>query len=97
VAARVNWTWQSKPARQILGESQKPNVPDVSEFNEPKSLVDFSLSFIELGMGVEVKLWVKNITDEDLNIDPKQFANTQTLEGLQYPGREYGLTASYTF
>jgi hypothetical protein len=97
VAARVNWTWQSKPARQILGESQKPNVPDVSDFNEPKSLIDFSVSFIEQGMGVEVKLWVKNIADEDLNIDPEQFENTQTLQGKHYPGREYGLTASYTF
>ena len=97
VAARVNWTWQSKPARQILGESQKPNVPDVSDFNEPKSLIDFSVSFIEQGMGVEVKLWVKNIADEDLNIDPEQFEDTQTLQGKHYPGREYGLTASYTF
>jgi len=97
VAARVNWTWQSKPARQVLGESNKPNIPDVSDFNEPKSLVDFSLSFIAQDMGVEVKLWTKNITDEDLNIDPKQFMDTQTLEGAQYPGREYGLTASYTF
>jgi iron complex outermembrane receptor protein len=97
LAARVNWTWQSKPARQVLAESSKPNVPDVSDFDEPKSRVDLSVSFIEQGLGVELKFWAKNITDEDLNVDPKQFENTQTLEGLQYPGREYGLTASYTF
>lgn len=97
LAARMNWTWQSKPARQILAESPKPNVPDVSDFDEPKSLVDLSVSFIEQARGVELKLWVKNIADEDMNIDPKQFENTQTLEGLHYPGREYGVTASYTF
>jgi iron complex outermembrane receptor protein len=97
LAARVNWTWQYKPARQVLAESPKPNVPDVSDFDEAKSRVDLSLSFIEQGLGVELKLWAKNITDEDLNIDPTQFENTQTLVGLQYPGREYGLTASYTF
>jgi iron complex outermembrane recepter protein len=97
LATRLNWTWQSKPARQILAESAKPDVPDVSDFNEPKSRVDLSLSFLEQDLGVELKLWVKNITEEDLNIDPTQFEDTQTLVGLQYPGREYGVTASYTF
>ncbi len=97
MAARINWTWQSKPARQVLAESHNPDVPDVSQFDEPKSRVDLSLSVFEQGIGVEVKLWAKNITDEDLNVDPEQFENTQTLRGLQFPGREYGLTASYTF
>jgi iron complex outermembrane recepter protein len=97
LATRVNWTWQSKPARQVLADTQKPGVPDVSDFDEPKSRVDLSVSFIEQGLGVELKLWVKNITDEDLNIDPTQYENTQTLVGLHYPGREFGLTASYTF
>jgi iron complex outermembrane recepter protein len=97
IATRVNWTWQSKPARQILADSLKPDVPDVSDFNEPKSRIDLSLSLLDQGMGVELKLWMKNITDEDLNIDPKQFEDTQTLEGAQYAGREYGVTASYTF
>jgi iron complex outermembrane receptor protein len=97
LATRLNWTWQSKPARQTLAESPKPNVPDVSDFDDPKSLVDLSVSFIELDRGVELKLWVKNIADEDMNINPAQFEDTQTLEGLHYPGREYGVTASYTF
>ena len=97
LAARVNWTWQSKPARQVLAESSKPELPDVSDFDEPKSRVDLSVSFIEQGLGVELKLWIKNITDEDLNIGRTQYENTQTLVGLHYPGREYGLTASYTF
>jgi iron complex outermembrane receptor protein len=97
VAARLNWTWQSKPVRQILAETNKPNVPDVSEFDEPKSRIDFSVSMLEQDLGLELKLWVKNITDEDLNIDPKQFEDTQTLEGRHYPGREFGMTAVYTF
>jgi outer membrane receptor protein involved in Fe transport len=97
LATRLNWTWQSKPARQTLAESPKPNVPDVSDFDDAKSLVDLSVSFIELDRGVELKLWMKNIADEDLNINPAQFEDTQTLEGLHYPGREYGVTASYTF
>jgi iron complex outermembrane recepter protein len=97
LATRLNWTWQSKPARQILAESPKPDVPDISEFDESKSRVDVSLSFLEQDLGVELKLWMKNVTDEDLNIDPTQYADTRTLEGLHYPGREYGLTASYTF
>jgi len=96
-AARINWTWQSKPARQVLAESNKPGVPDVSQFDEPKSRVDLSLSVFEQGIGVEVKLWAKNITDEDLNVDPEQFENTQTLRGQQFPGREFGVTATYTF
>jgi hypothetical protein len=50
-----------------------------------------------LTQGVEFKLWVKNVTDEDINTDPTHYENTQTLVGMQYPGREYGLTASYTF
>ena len=97
LATRLNWTWQSKPSRQILAESSKPNVPDVSSFDDPKSRFDLSVGLLEQRLGVELKLWVKNITDEDLNIDPTQYENTQTLVGLQYPGREYGLTASYTF
>ena len=68
-----------------------------TEFNEPKSRVDLSLALLEQDLGMELKLWMKNITDEDLNIDPTQFENTQTLVGIQYPGREYGVTASYTF
>jgi iron complex outermembrane receptor protein len=96
-AGRVNWTWQSKPAEQVLADSTKPNVPDVSDFNEPKSRIDLSLSLLEHDLGVELKLWAKNITDEDMNIDPKQFEDTQTLEGQAFPGREYGLTVSYTF
>jgi iron complex outermembrane recepter protein len=97
IAARANWNWQSKPARQTLADTLKPDVPDVSEFNEPKNRLDLSLSFIEQRLGVELKVWAKNVTDEDLNIDPTQYENTQTLVGLQYPGREYGVTASYTF
>jgi len=97
MATRINWTWQSKPARQVLAESSKPGVPDVSQFDEPKSRVDLSISVFEQGIGVEVKLWAKNITDEDLNVDPEQFENTQTLRGLQFPGREFGVTATYTF
>ncbi len=97
LATRLNWTWQSKPARQILAESTKPDVPDVSSFDEPKSRFDLSVGLLEHSLGVELKLWVKNITDEDLNIDPTQYENTQTLVGMQYPGREYGITASYTF
>lgn len=97
LATRLNWTWQSKPARQTLAESTKPNVPDVSSFDESKSRFDLSFAFFEQDLGVELKLWVKNITNEDLNVNPGQFENTQTLVGLHYPGREYGLTASYTF
>jgi len=97
LATRLNWTWQSKPARQVLAESTKPEVPDVSSFDEAKSRFDLSVGLLEADLGMELKLWVKNITDEDLNIDPTQYENTQTLVGIQYPGREYGLTASYTF
>ncbi len=97
LATRLNWTWQSRPARQILAESNKPDVPDVSSFDEPKSRFDLSVGLLDDSLGVELKLWVKNITDEDLNIDPTQYENTQTLVGMQYPGREYGLTAIYSF
>lgn len=96
-AARLNWTWQSEPARQALAESTKPDTPDVSGFDEDKSRFDFSVSLQEQSLGVELKLWAKNITDEDLNIDPGRFQNTQTLDGNHNPGREYGMTARYSF
>jgi hypothetical protein len=53
--------------------------------------------FFEPNLGVELKLWAKNLTNEDLNINPVQFEDTQTLQGMQYPGREFGFTAIYTF
>ena len=97
LATRLNWTWQSKPARQTLAESNKPDIPSVSRFDENKSRFDVSVVFFEPNLGVELKLWAKNLTNEDLNINPVQFEDTQTLQGMQYPGREFGFTAIYTF
>lgn len=97
LSTRLNWTWQSKPAQQTLAESEKPDLPDVSNFDEDKSRFDLSIALFEQNLGVELKLWVKNITNEDLNINPGQFQDSQTLEGLHYPGREFGITARYTF
>jgi iron complex outermembrane receptor protein len=97
LATRLNWTWQSKPARQRLADSQKPNVPNVSGLDETKNRFDLSFAFFEQQLGLELKLWVKNMTNEDLNVNPGQFEDTQTLTGLQYPGREFGATARYMF
>ena len=97
LSARMNWTWQSKPAMQTLAESVKPGVPDVSSFNEDKNRFDLSIALLEKNIDVELKLWAKNITNEDLNVNPGQFADSQTLEGLHYRGRELGVTARYVF
>ncbi|MDX1736207.1 MAG: TonB-dependent receptor, partial [Halioglobus sp.] len=93
---RLNWTWQSEPARQGLAESDDPQAPDVSRFDEDKSRIDLTLSLVR-DSGLELRLWAKNITDEDLNIDPGRFRDTQTLVGSHHPGREYGLTVRYPF
>jgi iron complex outermembrane receptor protein len=97
LATRLNWTWQSKPARQRLADSQKPDVPNVSSLDDTKNRFDLSFAFLEQQLGLELKLWVKNMTNEDLNVNPGQFEDSQTLTGLQYPGREFGATARYMF
>ena len=67
LATRLNWTWQSKPARQTLADSNKQNIPSVARFDEAKSRFDVSLVFFEPTLGLELKLWAKNLTNEDLN------------------------------
>ena len=95
--SRLNWTWQSEPERQSLAVSEAPDAPDVSDFDEDKSRLDIWAGVQEHDLGLEIRLWAKNITDEDMNINPGRFQDTQTLVGSHHPGREYGVTARYSF
>ncbi|MEM9254740.1 MAG: TonB-dependent receptor [Pseudomonadota bacterium] len=89
---RFNWTWQSKPAGGI----------EFQEYSDPKSIFGLSLGVNSARLGLDVRLWGKNLTDEDLNVDPTQRTDgdpslPQPLTGRYYPGRQYGLTLNYTF
>jgi len=89
---RLNWTWQSEPNGGIQFE----------QFKEDKSIVGLSLGLRSPAAGLDLRLWGKNLTDEDLNVDPFLLSDVdpslpQTLRGRFHRGREYGLTLNYTF
>ena len=90
--SRLNWTWQS-------GANYTVNT---DKFDTDKTLLSLSLGFRETAMAVDIRLWGKNLTNEDFNIDPALKDNGQAglpaaFEGIYYPGRELGVTLSYSF
>jgi iron complex outermembrane receptor protein len=90
--SRVNWTWQS----------DANYTTNTDRFDTDKNLISLSLGFRESIMGIDIRLWAKNITNEDFNIDPDVKDNGEpdlspTWEGTYWPGREYGVTLSYSF
>jgi outer membrane receptor protein involved in Fe transport len=89
---RVNWTWRSEPNGGI----------EFEQFKTDKSILGLSVGVNSPGLGVDLRVWGKNLTDTDLNVDPSE--RTDGTEGLPaplggryYPGRQYGLTLNYTF
>jgi len=89
---RLNWTWRSEPNGGIEFEQYKTD----------KHVYGLTLGLRSLSSGLDVRLWGKNLTDEDLNVDPTERSDgtpglPEPLNGRYYPGREYGLTVNYSF
>ena len=74
---------------------------DTNAFSDAKSLLGLSFA-LQSSAGFDIRLWGKNLTNEDLNINPTLRSDgdpslPQPFSGRYYPGREYGLTLSYSF
>lgn len=92
VYSRLNWTWQSDANFTVITD----------QFASDKNLYSLSLGFTETVIGLDIRLWGKNLSNEDFNIDPGVKANgdpelPRAFEGVYWPGREYGVTVSYNF
>ena len=90
-SSRFNWSWQSVPNF----------TTDTNAFSDAKSLLGLSFA-LQSSAGFDIRLWGKNLTNEDLNINPTLRSDgdpslPQPFSGRYYPGREYGLTLSYSF
>ncbi len=91
LSGRVNWSWQSVPNY----------TTETDAFSDAKSLLGLTFG-LHSSDGVNIRLWGKNLANEDLNIDPSIRTDgdpglPQPFGGRYYPGREYGLTVSYSF
>ena len=90
--SRANWTWRSK--------ANFTSATD--EFDEAKSTIDLSAGMRSTELGLDVRLWAKNISNEDLNINPGLEPNGDPTQADAFVGshhrpREYGLTLRYSF
>jgi iron complex outermembrane recepter protein len=89
---RLNWSWQSSANYTRA----------TSDFNESISTYGLSMGLRSTSTGLDVRLWGKNLSDEDYNIAPTRrtdgdTAFEQPFTGRYYPGRSYGLTLNYSF
>jgi len=93
IYARLDWTWQSGPNFTTLTD----------QFDGDRSKLGGSLGFRDNERGIDLRFWAKNLTNEDYNYDPTFLeANGDpnlppAFRGEFYPGREFGLTARYSF
>ena len=90
-SSRLNWSWQSVPNY----------TKETDAFSDTKSLLGLNFG-LHSTSGLDIRLWGKNLTNEDLNVDPDLRTDgdpglPQPYSGRYYPGREYGLTVSYSF
>jgi iron complex outermembrane receptor protein len=90
--SRASWTWQSAPA----------GTTNTHDFSESKSLLGVSFGVKDSSLGLDIRAWAKNLTDEDRNVDPGVKKNgdpdlPRAYRGFQTPGREYGVTLRYDF
>lgn len=88
---RVSWSWNSEP-----------DTSDDRISYDQYHLVGVTLGFTNLKTGLDIRLWGKNVTDDnDFNpslksgLDPSLEENS--LRGQYRPGPEYGITLSYNF
>jgi iron complex outermembrane receptor protein len=87
----LNWSWQSEPN---VDGSHDPHF-------DSKSLLGLTLGLRSVA-GLDIRLWGKNLTNEDLNADVGRRADgdpsfLQPFGGNYFPGRELGVTLSYGF
>jgi iron complex outermembrane receptor protein len=87
----LNWSWQSEPN---VDGSHDPRF-------DSKSLLGLTLGLRSVA-GLDIRLWGKNLTNEDLNADVGRRADgdpsfLQPFGGNYFPGRELGVTLSYGF
>ena len=90
--SRINWSWHSEANYTV----------NTNQFSTDKNLFSLSLGFHENTLGLDIRLWGKNLSNEDFNIDPGVKANGEpglppAWQGTYWPGREYGITVSYNF
>ncbi|MGB1140413.1 MAG: TonB-dependent receptor [Halioglobus sp.] len=88
---RASWTWES--AR---------DTSDEREDFDPYNLLGLTLGLRSTQSGLDVRIWGKNLLDEN-GLNPSlrsgldsSLAENQ-LDGEYRPGREYGITLSYSF
>ncbi|NND66352.1 MAG: TonB-dependent receptor [Halioglobus sp.] len=90
--SRLNWSWLSKVAETGITD----------DYQDAKSRIGMSIGARSKRLGLEVRLWGKNLTDEDLNQNPglqRNGDNTQpdAFRGRYTRGREVGITLGYRF
>lgn len=90
--SRLNWSWLSKVAETTITD----------EYQEAKNRIGASLGVRHRRLGFDVRLWGKNLTDEDLNQNPGLQRNGDSTQpdafrGRYTRGREVGVTLGYRF
>jgi iron complex outermembrane receptor protein len=89
---RLNWSWRAEP-----------NFTSVTDdWDSPRSRFDLTLGLQFTELGLDVRLWGKNLENEDLNTNPiirgeGDPSLPQPYSGAYYPGRQYGITLAYSF
>ena len=86
---RFDWTWQSSA-----------NFTRVTDrWDDSKSRFDLSVGLQFVEYDLDLRVWGKNLADEDFNINPVILprGNPAPYEGTYYRGREYGMTLTYSF
>jgi len=90
---RLSWSWRSSPNYTFVTD----------DFSDAKSQFDLSLGIQSLATGLDVKLWGKNLLDEDNIINPSirpgyvDPSLPPPLNDRFFQGRSYGLTVAYNF
>ena len=92
VYSRINWSWLSKVA--------ETSVTD--DYQKARNRIGASLGVRHRRLGLDVRLWGKNLTDEDLNQNPGLQRNGDSSQpdafrGRYTRGREVGITLGYRF
>ncbi len=90
--ANLNWSWVSE-----VDDTQV-----TQQFREDKHRIDASIGGRSRDLGLDLRLWIKNLTDEDFNQDPGLQQNGDPTQpaawrGRYTPGREVGLSIGYRF
>jgi hypothetical protein len=92
VYSRLSWTWRSDPNGGIRFE----------QFKTDQNVFDLTLGLNSPTRGLDFRLWGKNLTNQDQNVDPGQRSDgtenfPQPYSGRYFPGRQFGLTVTYAF